>query len=229
MWIAPVYENRRYSFWQDVFEQWMHWYILVIIHINLCIVVFYHMVKCYNLSCTGEDGPESPNNSSLPLSQKTRSKNAWLFNITQDLYEQNDLSSTKPYLVKLLLDRINTYHRTAVTPQPEGDDLRCDPSLNGYAWKPWVHDTWYSESCISMHIGVEHIFFTLPHARGYNLSTIALCMNIRGQIVEELFDNMQIRCWIMTANHGYLIYINKLWPSVVTPYAVGDLRQLWFR
>ena len=83
---------------------------------------------------------ESAKNHSLPLTQyrTSGSKNVWLFNIKQDPLEQHDLSNTKSQIVKMLLDRISVYQKTAVRPQPDDNDIKCDPALNGYAWKPWV-------------------------------------------------------------------------------------------
>ena len=120
---------------------WLYDYFESYTYVSL-VIIGRKSVICYDLSCTDKYDLKSLRNSSLPLSRygKLRSENVWLFNIKQDPSEQNDLSSTKLYRVKMLLDRIDMYKRSAVKPQAEGNDLQCDPSRNGYAWKPWVED-----------------------------------------------------------------------------------------
>ena len=75
---------------------------------------------------------------SQPLnSEKMFLKNLWLFNITADPTEQNNLSDIYPNIIKQLLDRLDYYNSTAVPCRfPEPDPL-SDPALHGGAWSPW--------------------------------------------------------------------------------------------
>ena len=68
---------------------------------------------------------------------KNKTKNLWLFNITADPTEHNDLSETHPGIVKQLLDRLQYYQFTAVECKYPPDDDNASPKLHGDAWVPW--------------------------------------------------------------------------------------------
>ncbi|KAH3795498.1 arylsulfatase B-like [Dreissena polymorpha] len=96
---------------------------------------------------TGDPGDGSwtprPPCSKTPISIKERHprhthlKNLWLFNITQDPNENNDLSEQEPAIVKTMLDRLQYYDSTAVPClYPENDPL-ADPARHGGFWGPW--------------------------------------------------------------------------------------------
>uniref|UniRef100_A0A8C3A5A2 Sulfatase N-terminal domain-containing protein n=1 Tax=Cyclopterus lumpus TaxID=8103 RepID=A0A8C3A5A2_CYCLU len=67
-------------------------------------------------------------------------KNVWLFNITADPCERQDLADRRPDVVRRLMDRLASYNRTAVPVYFPPDDPRADPSRHGGAWLPWVDD-----------------------------------------------------------------------------------------
>ncbi|XP_066502574.1 arylsulfatase I [Hoplias malabaricus] len=67
-------------------------------------------------------------------------KSVWLFNITADPCERNDLADLRPDVVRTLLTRLVFYNRTAVPVRYPPDDPRADPARNGGAWVPWVSD-----------------------------------------------------------------------------------------
>ena len=64
-------------------------------------------------------------------------KNVWLFNITADPMELNDVSRLYPTVVKTMLDRLAKYNATAVPCVYPKPDPRCDPKLHGGYWGPW--------------------------------------------------------------------------------------------
>ena len=65
-------------------------------------------------------------------------KNIWLFNITADPNEQQDLSESHPQIVRQLLDRLAYYNSTAVPCLFENTDPQSNPELHGGAWSPWL-------------------------------------------------------------------------------------------
>lgn len=67
-------------------------------------------------------------------------KSVWLFNITADPCEHNDLAEKRPDVVKKLLLRLAFYNSTAVPVRYPPDDPRADPQRNGGAWRSWVED-----------------------------------------------------------------------------------------
>ncbi|XP_060791274.1 arylsulfatase I [Neoarius graeffei] len=67
-------------------------------------------------------------------------KSIWLFNITADPCERNDLAENRPEVVKKLLQRLAFYNSTATAVRYPPDDPRADPQNNGGAWRPWVKD-----------------------------------------------------------------------------------------
>lgn len=67
-------------------------------------------------------------------------RNVWLFNITADPYERQDLADQRPDVVQQLLARLAYYNQTAVPVYFPPDDPRADPSRRGGAWMPWVEE-----------------------------------------------------------------------------------------
>lgn len=76
------------------------------------------------------------------FSSHSRSKhqNIWLFNITADPYERQDLAHQRPDVVQQLLARLAYYNQTAVPVYFPPDDPRANPSHHSGAWVPWVED-----------------------------------------------------------------------------------------
>uniref|UniRef100_A0A3P8X3L0 Sulfatase N-terminal domain-containing protein n=1 Tax=Cynoglossus semilaevis TaxID=244447 RepID=A0A3P8X3L0_CYNSE len=76
------------------------------------------------------------------FSSHSRSKhqNVWLFNITADPYERQDLAHQRPDVVQQLLARLAYYNQTAVPVYFPPDDPRANPSHHSGAWVPWVED-----------------------------------------------------------------------------------------
>ena len=64
-------------------------------------------------------------------------KNVWLFNITADPNEHDDLSNQKPEIVKMMLKKLADYQATAVTCRYPKGDPRADPKRLGGFWGPW--------------------------------------------------------------------------------------------
>lgn len=67
-------------------------------------------------------------------------KNIWLFNITADPCERQDVSDQRPDVVQRLLARLAYYNQTAVPVYFPPDDPRADPSQQSGAWVPWVDE-----------------------------------------------------------------------------------------
>ncbi|XP_070829769.1 arylsulfatase I-like [Chaetodon trifascialis] len=67
-------------------------------------------------------------------------KNVWLFNITADPCERQDLADQRPDVVQQLLARLAYYNQTAVQVYFPPDDPRANPSRHGGAWVPWVDE-----------------------------------------------------------------------------------------
>ncbi|XP_030015287.1 arylsulfatase I-like isoform X2 [Sphaeramia orbicularis] len=67
-------------------------------------------------------------------------KSVWLFNITADPYERQDLADQRPDVVRQLLDRLAYYNRTAVPVYFPPDDPRANPDHHRGAWVPWVDE-----------------------------------------------------------------------------------------
>ncbi|CAG5896344.1 unnamed protein product [Menidia menidia] len=74
----------------------------------------------------------------LPPRPAPAPKNIWLFNISADPFERQDLANRRPDVVQLLLARLSHYNRTAVPVYFPPDDPRADPNRHGGAWGPWV-------------------------------------------------------------------------------------------
>ena len=64
-------------------------------------------------------------------------KSIWLYNITADPNEWNDVSDKNPSVVKKMLDRLEEYHKTMVPPMWPAQDPKCDPANHGGVWGPW--------------------------------------------------------------------------------------------
>ncbi|XP_071476447.1 arylsulfatase B-like [Diadema antillarum] len=61
----------------------------------------------------------------------------WLFNITADPLEENDLSDNYPEVVAMMLDRLDQYYQDSVPVRYPPWDPRANPALHGGAWGPW--------------------------------------------------------------------------------------------
>jgi arylsulfatase B/arylsulfatase I/J len=66
-----------------------------------------------------------------------RGYGTWLFNITADPEERNDLSSVYPDRVAELMSRLETYNRTAVPVYYPPPDHNANPALHDNVWLPW--------------------------------------------------------------------------------------------
>ena len=62
----------------------------------------------------------------------------WLFNVTDDPNERNDLSSKHPDIVKKLKERIEVYNSTHVEQMTAPFDPRSDPKYFKGVWTPWL-------------------------------------------------------------------------------------------
>ncbi|XP_015239191.1 PREDICTED: arylsulfatase I-like isoform X1 [Cyprinodon variegatus] len=78
--------------------------------------------------------------SSSPLYKSPAHKNIWLFNITADPFERQDLADQRPDVVQQLLARLAYYNQTAVPVYFPPDDPRANPSRHGEAWVPWADE-----------------------------------------------------------------------------------------
>ncbi|KAK5919971.1 hypothetical protein CgunFtcFv8_023818 [Champsocephalus gunnari] len=79
--------------------------------------------------------PVSP----LPKSSSAP-KNVWLFNITADPCERQDLAAQRPDVVQQLMARLAFHNQTAVPVYFPPDDPRANPSRHSGAWVPWVEE-----------------------------------------------------------------------------------------
>ncbi|XP_058576071.1 arylsulfatase I [Neofelis nebulosa] len=64
----------------------------------------------------------------------------WLFNISADPYEREDLAGQRPDVVRALLARLVDYNRTAIPVRYPAENPRAHPDFNGGAWGPWASD-----------------------------------------------------------------------------------------
>jgi len=67
-----------------------------------------------------------------------KSKNVWLFDLSVDPNETNDLFEHHLDVAIDLLDRLHRYQMTAVPARYPKDDPLCNPDLHGGAWGPWL-------------------------------------------------------------------------------------------
>ncbi|XP_063047336.1 arylsulfatase I [Engraulis encrasicolus] len=86
----------------------------------------------------GAPPPPRPHWQGLEKRRDLAAKSVWLFNVTADPYERFDLSDVRPEVVRMLMERIAEYNRTAVPPQNPPDDPLADPQLHGGVWTPWL-------------------------------------------------------------------------------------------
>ncbi|MEQ2191079.1 hypothetical protein XENOCAPTIV_020305, partial [Xenoophorus captivus] len=78
--------------------------------------------------------------SSAPRYKSSAHKNVWLFNITSDPFERQDLADQRPDVVQQLLARLAYYNQTAVPVYFPPDDPRANPSRHGETWVPWADE-----------------------------------------------------------------------------------------
>ena len=75
-----------------------------------------------------------PKNSTLSCSD------VCLFNIIEDPCEYNDLSKVLPDILNSLLERLNGYASSMVTPRNNNTvDPLSNPKLHGGSWEPWIN------------------------------------------------------------------------------------------
>ena len=63
----------------------------------------------------------------------------WLFNVTADPYERNDVSASFPDVVSKLKQRIEMYNSTHVVQSRAPFDPKADPDNFGGVWTPWMN------------------------------------------------------------------------------------------
>ena len=66
------------------------------------------------------------------------SKNIWLFNITEDPEERNDMTETHHAIVIELLTKLKAFNDFSVPARYPQDDPNCNPANLGGAWRPWL-------------------------------------------------------------------------------------------
>ena len=76
-------------------------------------------------------------NGSIELPPYTPSL-TWLFNITADPNERNNVADQHPDVVKQLKERIDYYNATYIEQLAPPIDWRSDPALFGHVWTPWL-------------------------------------------------------------------------------------------
>ncbi len=64
-------------------------------------------------------------------------KHIWLFNITADPYERNDVAADNPTIVQQMLNRLQEYYLNMTPPYYPDPDVNCDPANRGGVWGPW--------------------------------------------------------------------------------------------
>ena len=62
----------------------------------------------------------------------------WLFNVTADPNERNNVAEAYPDIVKQLKERIEYYNGTHVKQLAPIVDIRSDPDFHGGVWTPWL-------------------------------------------------------------------------------------------
>ena len=62
----------------------------------------------------------------------------WLFNITADPNERNNVADTYPDVVKQLKKKIEYYNSTHIVQYNLPIDPKCDPANFGGVWTPWL-------------------------------------------------------------------------------------------
>ena len=81
--------------------------------------------------------PVPDSDTTTQSSDQPLEKNVWLFNITSDPNEHNDLSDKLPGVVHSLLSHLLQINNTAVPPRYPKNDKRSDPGLRLDVWGPW--------------------------------------------------------------------------------------------
>ena len=76
-------------------------------------------------------------NGSIELPPYTPSL-TWLFNITADPNERNNVAGQNPDVVKQLKAKIELYNATHIEQLAPPIDLRSDPALFDHVWTPWL-------------------------------------------------------------------------------------------
>ena len=102
--------------------------------------------KCQSPGCkNGWTPPPAKGNDSWPASIKPEpevySPGVWLFNLTADPLEQNNLASRQPELVASLQSKIAEYNRTHVWQASSVNpamDPRSNPNNFDGVWTPWI-------------------------------------------------------------------------------------------
>ncbi|XP_062594709.1 arylsulfatase B-like [Saccostrea cucullata] len=73
----------------------------------------------------------------MPKVNNEAEKNIWLFNITEDPNEHNDVSGTMQHVVMNMLELLAQYNKTAVPCRYPNIDPKADPKYHGGYWGPW--------------------------------------------------------------------------------------------
>lgn len=74
---------------------------------------------------------------SITYSKDPASKNIWLFNITEDPNEHDDVSGTYQHVVINMLELLAQYNKTAVPCRYPAMDSKANPKYHGGYWGPW--------------------------------------------------------------------------------------------
>nr|XP_022320934.1 arylsulfatase B-like isoform X2 [Crassostrea virginica] len=81
--------------------------------------------------------PHMMKSASLSKDGNSAEKNIWLFNITDDPNEHNDVSGTMQHVVMNMLALLAQYNQTAVPCRYPAMDPKADPKYHGGYWGPW--------------------------------------------------------------------------------------------
>lgn len=73
-----------------------------------------------------------------PVTDENDDKNIWLFDLQSDPLEAVDVSGTHTDLVKMLLDKLAAYNKTAVPVQFPPYDPNSAPDKHNGVWMPWL-------------------------------------------------------------------------------------------
>ena len=82
-----------------------------------------------------DSGIDTP---SVPIKPNDRYHSVWLFNITADPNEYNDVASKYPEVVEELVSKLKAYQENAVPVVYPPGDINADPRLGDGAWGPWA-------------------------------------------------------------------------------------------
>ena len=67
----------------------------------------------------------------------------WLFNITADPYEENDVSDQYPDVVENLVHKLDQYYLDSAPVRYPPPDVNADPIKNNGLWGLWAPTVWY--------------------------------------------------------------------------------------